>query len=135
MKSTEHFQKVIEARLQEMAAADPLFAVNLKKEHKNIEGCITYILTTVQLSGCSGFADDEIFGMAAHYYDEDDIVVKTSGQCKVVINHSIDLSEEEKAQVKKAAIDKAINEEREKLRRKSIPKNSTPVVNQQASLF
>ena len=52
---------------------DPLFAPNLQKPHKNIEECILYILSEVQRSGCNGFADEEIYSMAVHYYDEDDI--------------------------------------------------------------
>ena len=54
---------------------DPLFAPNLQKPHKNIEECILYILSEVQRSGCNGFADEEIYSMAVHYYDEDDIEV------------------------------------------------------------
>ncbi|EFR35404.1 hypothetical protein HMPREF9294_0931 [Porphyromonas asaccharolytica PR426713P-I] len=52
---------------------DPLFAPNLQKPHKNIEECILYILSEVQKSGCNGFADEEIYSMAVHYYDEDDV--------------------------------------------------------------
>lgn len=52
---------------------DPLFAPNLQKPHKNIEECILYILSEVQRSGCNGFADEEIYSMAVHYYDEDDV--------------------------------------------------------------
>ena len=47
MKTTENFKKVISDKLQEIASNDPLFAESLKKEDKNIEGCITYILNTV----------------------------------------------------------------------------------------
>lgn len=52
---------------------DPLFAPNLQKPHKNIEECILYILSEVQRCGCNGFADEEIYSMAVHYYDEDDV--------------------------------------------------------------
>ena len=135
MKATESFKKTIEARLQEMAAADPLFAANLQKESKNIDDCINYILNTVQKSGCNGFTDDEIFGMAAHYYDEDDIDVGNPIDCKVVVNHVPELTEEELQQAKKEAIERTIAKEQEKLQKKAAPKKVEPASTQQQSLF
>ncbi|MBP9481471.1 MAG: hypothetical protein KBF15_08460, partial [Parabacteroides sp.] len=38
------------------------------KPEKNIDDCVTYILNEVKKSGCNGFADDEIYSMAVHYY-------------------------------------------------------------------
>ena len=52
---------------------DPLFAPNLQKPNKNTEECILYILSEVQRNGCNGFTDEEIYSMAVHYYDGDDI--------------------------------------------------------------
>lgn len=75
MKSTEQFTKIIKQHLEQRAAQDPLFAETFKKEKKNIKDCITYILNTVKASGCNGFSDDEVYNMAVHYYDEDDIKV------------------------------------------------------------
>jgi len=74
------------------------------KPHKNIEDCITYILRQVQQSGCNGFEDDEIYSMAIHYYDEDDLEVGSPVACHVVVNHTIVLSEEEKTEARKQAI-------------------------------
>lgn len=55
-------------------------------------------------SGCCGFSDDEIFGMALHYYQEDNIEVKVLEKaqlkCNVVVNHHVELSEEEKRLVR-----------------------------------
>ena len=75
MKGTEEFTRTIAEYLNGRAMTDPLFAPNLQKPHKNIEECILYILSEVQRSGCNGFADEEIYSMAVHYYDEDDIEV------------------------------------------------------------
>ena len=36
--------------------------------------------------------------MAVHYYDEDDIEVDKVSSCNVVVNHVVELSEEEKKQ-------------------------------------
>ena len=104
MSGTEHFTRTIAEYLNLRAATDPLFAPNLAKPHKNIEDCITYILKQVQQSACNGFEDDEIYSMAVHYYDEDDLEVGSPVACHVVVNHTIVLTEEEKAEARKQAI-------------------------------
>ena len=104
MNGTEQFTRTISEYLNLRAATDPLFAPKLKKPHKNIEDCITYILKQVQQSGCNGFEDDEIYPMAVHYYDEDNLEVGSRVACHVVVNHTIVLTEEEKAKARKQAI-------------------------------
>ena len=104
MNGTEQFTRTISEYLNLRAATDPLFAPNLAKPHKNIEDCITYILKQVQQSACNGFEDDEIYSMAVHYYDEDNLEVGSRVACHVVVNHTIVLSEEEKAEARKQAI-------------------------------
>lgn len=73
MKGTEQFTRTIAEYLNGRTMTDPLFAPNLQKLNKNIEECILYILSEMQRSGCNGFANEEIYSMAVHYYDEDDI--------------------------------------------------------------
>jgi hypothetical protein len=104
MNGTEQFTRTIAEYLNLRAATDPLFAPNLAKPHKNIEDCITYILKQVQQSGCNGFEDDEIYSMAVHYYDEDDLEMGSHVACHVVVNHTLVLTEEEKAEARKQAI-------------------------------
>ena len=119
MSGTEQFTRTIAEDLNLRAATDPLFAPNLAKPHKNIEDCITYILQQVQQSGCNGFEDDEIYSMALHYYDEDDLEVGSPVACHVVVNHTIVLTEEEKAEAHKQAIQQYQAQE---LRRLQEPK-------------
>ena len=119
MNGTEQFTRTIAEYLNLRAATDPLFAPNLAKPHKNIEDCITYILQQVQQSGCNGFEDDEIYSMALHYYDEDDLEVGSPIACHVVVNHTIVLTEEEKAEAHKQAIQQYQAQE---LRRLQEPK-------------
>ncbi|WP_044244333.1 PcfK-like family protein [Porphyromonas asaccharolytica] len=104
MKGTEQFTRTIAEYLNGRAMTDPLFAPNLQKPHKNIEECILYILSEVQRSGCNGFADEEIYSMAVHYYDENDIEVDKVSGCNVVVNHVVELSEEEKKQARQEGI-------------------------------
>ncbi|MDO4707994.1 MAG: PcfK-like family protein [Porphyromonadaceae bacterium] len=115
MKGTEQFTRTIAEYLNQRVATDPLFAPNLAKPHKNIEDCITYILKQVQQSGCNGFEDDEIYSMAVHYYDEDDLEAGSRTNCNVLVNHTIVLTEEEKAEARKQAIQQYQAQELRKL--------------------
>jgi len=98
-----------------MADADPHFAVKYLHQSKNIDDCITYILNRVQKSGCAGFTDDEIFGMAAHYYDEDKVNIGKPIDCQVVVNHKPELTPEEIEEAKRQALEQVMNEQRKKL--------------------
>ena len=125
MKGTENFKKVIKEYLDERAKKDELFAKSYAKEKKNIDDCITYILNYVQKSGCQGFADEEIFGLAVHYYDEDDIDVGKPINCKVVVNHAVELTPEEIAQAKEEARKKIEQEAYEQMHGAKKPKKET----------
>lgn len=123
MKGTEQFKKTIKAYLEQRAETDALFAVTYAKPNKNIDDCITFILNQVKNSGCNGFADDEIYSLAVHYYDEDTIDVGKPMNCQVVVNHQIVLTEEEKAEAKQQAVTRYQDEEIRKMReRRSKPK-------------
>ena len=138
MSGTEQFTRTISDYLNLRAATDPLFAPNLAKPHKNIEDCITYILKQVQQSGCNGFEDDEIYSMAVHYYDEDDLEVGSHVACHVVVNHTIVLSEGEKAEARKQAIQQYQAQELSKLQEPKRVKSKTSTDSEQArqaSLF
>lgn len=135
MKSTDNFKIAIQNHLNETAANDPLFAETLKKENKNIDDCINYILETVQKSGCNGFTDEEVFGMAKHYYDEDDLKPSKQINANVIVNHTVELSEEDIAKAKQDAKDKIISQEMERMKKKSAPKKDEPKESVQPTLF
>lgn len=138
MSGTEHFTRTISEYLNLRAATDPLFAPNLAKPHKNIEDCITYILKQVQQSGCNGFEDDEIYSMAVHYYDEDNLEVGSHVACHVVVNHTIVLTEEEKAEARKQVIQQYQAQELRRLQEPKRVKSKTSTESEQVpepSLF
>ena len=92
----------------------------------------------VQKSGCNGFSDDEIFGQAVHYYDETDIEIGKPIDCKVVVNHHVELTAEEKEQARKDPIKRAENEAYAKLKQqqeKALAKRAKVEVKPQPSLF
>ncbi|MGI6073443.1 MAG: PcfK-like family protein [Fermentimonas sp.] len=137
MKGTEHFTRTIAEYLNQRAMTDPLFAPNLQKPNKNIGECITYILNEVQKSGCNGFDDDEIYSMAVHYYDEDNIEVGKPTPCQVTVNHVVELTEEEKAEARQEAIKQYQREELAKLQKRyERPKKAESAdIQPQPSLF
>lgn len=106
MKTTDNFKKIIKEYLDKRASSDELFAIKYANKIKNIDDCITYILNTVKQSGVNGFADEEIFSMAVHYYDEENIDVGDKITARVVVNHSIELTNEEKEKAREDAIKK-----------------------------
>lgn len=134
-KATDYFKQTIQSYLQRRAQEDELFALRYANPKKNIDDCITFILNYVKQSGCNGFADDEIYSLAMHYYDEDDIDIgKPLTNCKVVVNHTIELSEAEKAEARRQAMQKATDEAYRKI---TQGKNKTkkPETTTQSSLF
>ena len=132
MKSTDHFKRTIQSYLEQRAQEDELFAKSYAKPNKNIDDCITYILNYVQKSGCNGFADEEIYSVACHFFDEDEIEVGKPIQCQVAVNHVVQLTEEEKAQARQDAIRKYQEEELHKIKTRNKPKVA-PKQNTQSS--
>ena len=118
------------------AETDDLFAPRYADPNKNIDDCITYILNEVQRSGMNGFADDEIYSMAVHYYDEPDIEVGKPTDCRVVVNHMVELTEDEKREARRKAVEQYQQNELQKLQNRHKAKTSAQTTNvQQASLF
>ena len=118
MKPSETFKNIIEQRLKVAAQHNSVFAEKLKNSDKNIDDCITYIFNQVKSSGCNGFEDTEIYGMAMHYYDEDDIEVGKPINAKVVVNQEVKLTEEEIKEARDKAKEQVLAEEMARLRKK-----------------
>ena len=135
MKASNQFTRTILTYLEQRAQADNLFAERFAREDKNIDDCVTYILNQVQKSGCNGFADDEIYSMAMHYYDEDEIEVGKPMRGNIVVNHVVQLTEEEKEQARQDAIQKAVNESYNKLTIKKKSSTKQKEVSTQLSFF
>ncbi len=136
-KGTRAFNETIKAYLEERAENDALFAVKFANPSKSVDDCVTYILNQVRKSGCNGFTDAEVYGMAIHFYEENEIEVGNPINCQVVVNHTVELTEEEKEQARQDAINKLRDEEMAKMRRPIQPRKATEKKNQveQPSLF
>lgn len=135
MKASNHFKNTIKAYLDQRAETDVLFSLQYSKPEKNIDDCITFILNEVKKSGCNGFADDEIYNMAVHFYDEDNIEIgMPMSNAHVVVNHFVELTEEEKEQARQDAIQKAQDEAYRKMTQ-PVKKAKKIVLTPQQSLF
>lgn len=141
MKTTDHFKNTIKSYLDNRAQEDSLFTEKYANEKKNIDDCVTYILNEVQKTGCNGFTDDEVYGIAVHFYDEESIDIGKEISCRVAVNHTVELTEREKQDARQKAIDtyqedyrKKLAEQRKKKQKKEIPAEDTTEV-EQLSLF
>lgn len=141
MSKQDSFQQAIQSYLEERAKTDELFAQSYAKKNKNIDECRSYILGEAKKRGNAvAISDAEVFGMAVHYYDEDDIKVnKMPANVKASVSSSIskpvELTEEDKEAARKAAL-KRLEEEQHALLRKKATKPKKEVTEvQQMSLF
>lgn len=124
MKASDSFKQTIEDYLKVRANTDEQFAKSFAKPNKNIDECVNFILNTVKESGACGFDDEEIYGIAVHYYDEDDVDPKylKGINGKVVVNHKPELKPEDIAELEKKAKDDYYQECLRKQREQNQPK-------------
>lgn len=119
MKATEHFRQTIKAYLDERAQNDELFAVSYAKENKNMDDCVTFILNQVKRSKCMGLTDEEVYSLAVHFFDEEDIEIGNPIACNVIVNHTVELTEEEKAQARQEALKEYQAEQLRKMQKRT----------------
>lgn len=133
----KEFKDTIQKYLQHRATEDPLFAPKLANPQKNMDECCRYILNEARKRGTSVvMSDAEVFGLAVHYYDEENIsVTKVSAGCTAsTASYKVELTEEEKNTAREAAIKRLAEEQYQSLKRKSTKKKVNENV-QQMSLF
>lgn len=135
MNTTAHFKRTIQAYLEQRAVEDGLFAKAYRKDDKNIDDCITYILNTVKASGCNGFTDGEIYSMAIHYFTEDNIEVGKPVSCQVSVNHVVELTEEEKAEARRRAVEQYTQAELRKMQERHKKPTARQETQVQPNLF
>ncbi len=140
-------EQVLKDYLDKRAAQDPQFAAKYANEKKSIRECAQYIIgeaASQAEGGVAGMTDDEMFGLAVHYYDEEKVEIKgirgdvrISRQAAVTKESAkIELTEEEKEQAHKLAMERAIEEQRKKMtERKAKAKEDEKPQPEQMSLF
>lgn len=132
------FEEAIKRYLDERAKNDEQFAASYAKENKSIEECCRFIIGEArkkQENRVAVMSDEEVYGLAVHYYDEDNIKVtepKNSTHVSSTVNY--EPTEEDKERAKKAALKRLEEEQIEKLRSPK-KKVSTTQPTEQMSLF
>lgn len=123
------FEKVIKLYLDEYASKDAEFnkkyaekTVRLSGENALIKQCCNYICQEVKKSGRHGFADAEIYGMAVHFIDESELTAEKGIKGQVVVNHSVDLTEADKARLRKEAEEEYKKEVKKAVEKKTLEK-------------
>lgn len=93
------FKQAIQSYIAKEAAKDANFAERVKDKKKNIDDCLTYILNKVREMKASVLSNEEVFGMAIHYYQEGDI--KVGSKVSAVVKVTSDALEDPKENVVK----------------------------------
>lgn len=119
-KFTRHFQECISQWLEKEKANDETFASRVNKSKKTVKGCCNYILAAVKESQKTGFTDEEVYGMARHFFDEDDIKDPgDQGVARIVFPEHTDLSASQIAECKRKAQERYEKELRDEAKKKA----------------
>ena len=105
MSKQNPLKEAIQSYLDNQAKKDELFAKSYAKEGKNIDECCNYIIGEAKKRGGNAvfMSDDEVFGLAVHYYDEDDIKVSKQTNYKVSAGNVKKEASTEQPEIKKPA--------------------------------
>lgn len=115
------FADAIKSYLDSRASEDKMFAESYANPKKSIGECCDYIVSEVKRQNRTAMTDDEVYGLAVHYYDEADpgkIDKGAASRAKVVVP---ELKEKDREQLRAEAISEyktaCINELKEKERK------------------
>lgn len=140
-EKNQSFKDAIKSYLVRRAGQDELFAKTYAKEGKTLEECCNYIIGEARKRGNAvAMTDDEVFGLAVHYYDEDDIKINRVSMSRKTEDVKVTLSAEEMEEARKEArqraIDRMTEEQYALLKKKpSRGKKEAETEFQQMSLF
>ena len=135
MAKNDSFKQAIKAYLDKRAEEDSLFAPKYANEKKSIDECCSYIIGEARKRGNAvAISDEEVYGMAVHYYDEDDIKINRlpAGEKTSVSSSAkpVELTEEDKKAARDKAIAQLAEEQYQTLRNKNVRKKADDNVQQ-----
>ena len=121
------FQNAIRTHLEKRAQEDSQFAekyrAKMEADKNSIIQCCSYIIQEVKRMKVEVLTHSEVYGMAAHFFDED-IKVVGNVKCKIVVSRS-DMTPEEiesiKAEARETAkreiLEEEVKAEKERIRK------------------
>lgn len=134
-----NFEESIKTYLEQRAKEDSLFAVSFAKTSKSITECCSYILGEARKRGNAvAMSDEEVYGMAVHYYDEDDIkVAKMPASVKASVSTSkpVELSDKDKEEARLAALKRLEEEQYALIKKRPTKAKKEEAEVQQMNLF
>jgi hypothetical protein len=101
------FEKIIKDYIESACKTDAVLAGKYEKSGKDIEGCCKYIKSEARKqakNGCAAIKDDEVFGWAVHYFDEEMTAPKGNVDCKVETTADPNIVRAKVADVPKKAV-------------------------------
>lgn len=119
-KGSDGFVKALEKFIGKECEDDKEFAERVKASGKSAEDAARYVCNEVARLGRHGYADEEIFGMVRHFFDENLEAPKGWKVAEVVSNEAVGLTESERADAKKAAEERYLVELRNKEKEKAL---------------
>lgn len=133
---------IIKDYLDKRAENDALFAEKYANPKKSINECWHYIVgeASKQAGDCVAMSDEEVFGLAVHYYDEENIKIEKARGYKgsSASNPEEKLTEEEIQEAKEIAKERAVRrlmEEQQKMLHKPKKKKEEPQQSMMGDLF
>lgn len=130
--------------LDQMAANDPQFANEYANENKSLDECFQYILSEARKQGSSVcMTDEEVFGLAVHYYDEPEIKFKAVPENELSAvstsdahSEPIELTDEERKEARRIALNRLAEEQYKGMKNKPAKRSKSKTDDsQQMTLF
>ena len=138
MSGNSSFKQIIQTYLDERAKTDELFAGTYAKKGKTINECCDYIMGEAKKRGNAvAMSDNEVFGLAVHYYDEDNIKInKMPTGCRPSVQPvQVEITEEDKKAAREEAIKRLADEQYALLKKKPSKAKKEVTEVKQMSLF
>lgn len=124
LKSNNAAIAAMQQMLQERCIAEPSFAIKMANPSKSMEGAINHLCRTIQKSGLCVVDDTTVENILVDYFDEENIEDCGKVNCNIVVSKP-ELSDEDKAELKKQAMEQYKQEQLRELHRQSQPKAQT----------
>lgn len=124
-KSNNAAIATMQQMLQERCIAEPMFAIKMANPSKSMEGAVNYLCSQIQKSGMCCVDDTTVMNILVHYFDENEIEDCGKVNCNIVVSKP-ELSEEDKAEIRKQAMEQFKKEQLDALCRQSQTRKSQP---------
>lgn len=125
LKSNNAAIAAMQQMLQERCIAEPTFAIKMANPSKSMEGAVNFLCSQIQKSGMCCVDDTTVMNILVHYFNENEIEDCGKVNCNIVVSKP-ELSEEDKAEIRKQAMEQFKKEQLDALCRQSQTRKSQP---------